>query len=333
MQCVFQSWFISSDFQLWILAYIPLILLYRAPKIGVSLCLLIMILASVSTTFSLYYFDLPTFPVGHETDILVGATHSTVMPMWYFAPHNNAFCYFSGILTAFYCLTREKLLKQSNVKWIISWTSFLIIGMIVNFFPAFYKHVFFFEYSRTIELCYGLVARASVASYAVILFICLYNKFHQQQPLKYFMDKLNWDNHTYTILGRLSFSVFLSHILVFFVVLHFFTDAGFFPISFWPLLILFLVYNFFCYIFGYFLYLFVEAPMASILSQFTEKFYIQEYGNPKDIDNGKIRNGDGILRNGNRTLRENGERKDSDIPIIDMGENNNQANQINCKTL
>lgn len=285
-----------------------------------------MVAASVSTTFSLYHFELPAFPVGHETDILVSATHSNVMPYWYFTPHNNAFCYFCGILTAFYCLRRKKALKQSSLRWIISWPFFLILGIGVNFFPAFYKHIFHGPESRLIELTYGLIARASVGLYAIILFVTLFNNFHQMAPLKYVIDFLKWDSHAYTILGRLSFSVFLSHILIFFLFFHFFIDPGFVPVNFFPLFLLFLAYNFFCYLFGFFLYLFVEAPSASILSSFTSSFRIQEYELPRNDHDSRIETNE--KRNEIRVESEqNGMNDEESIKLnVQTTFNNNQSN-------
>lgn len=111
-QCIFQTWFVSVDFQLWLISYVPLILLYKKPKYGVALCLVLMLSGCLASSFIVWWEELPSYPTGREIDIFLFMVYSKRFIPWHFYVNSGFFNYFLGILTAYYCLTQKPIKSQ-----------------------------------------------------------------------------------------------------------------------------------------------------------------------------------------------------------------------------
>lgn len=105
--CILQSWFLSVDFQLWILAYIPLMFLVRKPKLAIGIVIFYMFFGVISQMVLFAIYDLPSFLTGREFDTVRFFMYDPKMIQWFTLPNNGMFPYFFGFLVAYLCLTNE----------------------------------------------------------------------------------------------------------------------------------------------------------------------------------------------------------------------------------
>ena len=64
LQCVSTSWFLSVDYQLWLVAYYPLYLLYKRPISGVAACIGLVVVGQMSSIFITWFYDYPAVITG-----------------------------------------------------------------------------------------------------------------------------------------------------------------------------------------------------------------------------------------------------------------------------
>lgn len=109
-QCVIQSWFLSTDFQLWLVSYIPLVLMYKKPRSGVVFCVGMIAVSILANGVTTYIYETPAaYPVGREYEMWSFFIRSKDFIVWYGHIMANSSSYFIGFLTAYYCLTGPKI--------------------------------------------------------------------------------------------------------------------------------------------------------------------------------------------------------------------------------
>lgn len=118
--CVLQSWYLSADFQLWLVSYIPLFLMVKRPKVGVAVCLFFMFASSLSTSITTHFLQLPAYLVGREIELFHFFLFTKKFVWWFLSTNNGVFSYYFGFLTSYYCLTAKKISSPvGDFTWLV----------------------------------------------------------------------------------------------------------------------------------------------------------------------------------------------------------------------
>lgn len=102
------TWYLSLDFQLWILSYLPLLLLVKSPKIGLSIACIYIFIGCISLSVVTYTYDMTAILVGREFEMLNFIMNDVKFSKWFNATHNGLLSYFSGFLVAYLLINTKE---------------------------------------------------------------------------------------------------------------------------------------------------------------------------------------------------------------------------------
>ena len=110
--CIPQTFTQTVDFHLWLLAYFPLIWLYKRPRLGVASCLALIAIGTILPAIVNYHYDLPPTPTGRPLEMTYFFLHGHYFQTMHLGTHNNISAYFMGIL-----LVSGKVTHRLRRKW------------------------------------------------------------------------------------------------------------------------------------------------------------------------------------------------------------------------
>ncbi|KAK9872845.1 hypothetical protein WA026_019632 [Henosepilachna vigintioctopunctata] len=197
--CVSQSWYLSVDMQLFIIAQLIIILLRLLPKLALSLMVLLVLVANIIM-----------FVVGYTNEI-TGLGKGSVFPIqtsdYYYMTHVRYGPYVLGMLVGYYIYElkrREKPLKLSTWSLSLLWTV-IFSALLASIFSGHEVLTntdngvidgFFFALNRTIWSC-GI---------ALLIILCATGK---GGPVNWFLSF-----PIFQLITKLSYSIYLIHYIV-----------------------------------------------------------------------------------------------------------------------
>ncbi|KAI1297690.1 Regulator of hypoxia-inducible factor 1 [Halotydeus destructor] len=256
--CLPQSWFITLDMQLWVVAYIPLHLLHKKPRAGIWACLFLIIAGGMSSMVLSYLTDTPSAPVERQFDFMNAMLHDPIFISVFTFVHSGLSSYFIGVLVAYCCLTYK--MSEFKVKVLSCLCPALAVGILV--FPEAWSHLYGLQYDRVLDIFYSGFFRLFFAIILIPQLLHMHYGFGENDPIRKFLSGKFW-----LIAGRLSYSVFVTHMLVIVIVSFVIYDKV--PTDALKLTVFLIICEVTCFVFAYLVYVFVESPFASLLSAFT----------------------------------------------------------------
>ncbi|KAL5256315.1 hypothetical protein ACHWQZ_G011512 [Mnemiopsis leidyi] len=211
--CIGQSWYLSNDFQFFVFAPIFIWLLYKSPKIGISVTLSTLVCSCVTAGIICYYNDL-----GPSTVFDPHAVNFTDFRLLYDKPWIRCPPYLIGLLGGWFCFKNLDSLKLyvsrlSFVTRILVSVTMWIVTCTVQYLVVFGLHKDMIKktngetLSLTESSLYESLARSGWGlALLVQIFMC-------QCGLGGFINKmLSWRG--WIVLSRLTFSVYLLHYII-----------------------------------------------------------------------------------------------------------------------
>lgn len=222
LQCISHSWYLSAELQLYIIAPVLLILLYKSPKNGIYAAIIAIALGSVLCLFPKYKYNI--FP-SLGVDLLFESGETSIFQDWYLKAwydkkiidllhcrHTNPLFRFSryqhispfavGILAGYFLQMKSK----PNVKavWIVS-----ILGLIVAFFAFLINNDWYNiernnEPQETIALAYLAIYKLAWALGVAAVVLIVSTKAFSLLNLFYSCT-------LFAILGRLVLAIYMVH--------------------------------------------------------------------------------------------------------------------------
>lgn len=198
--CLLQSWYTSVDMQLYLLAPLVIVPLWRNPKLGFTLLISLAGIATAGQYATIIFKKLPALPITiHSDDIAI----RTYVRTFYFVSHTRAMPYLIGIATG-YVMYHYKTVTLSKPQLFLGWT-LAFVGLVWPLFGSLgylavdyplgtWRHAFFGAMHKSVW----------AAAVSWIIFACHHgyggsvNMFLSSRALKF--------------LARISYSVFLLHL-------------------------------------------------------------------------------------------------------------------------
>ncbi|XP_046432343.1 nose resistant to fluoxetine protein 6-like [Neodiprion fabricii] len=198
--CLLQSWYTSVDMQLYLLAPLLIVPLWRNPKLGMTLLITVAGIATAVEYATIVLNKLPGLPITmHSDDIAI----LTYVRTFYFVSHTRAMPYLIGIATG-YLMHRYKSITMSKTMLSTGWP----LAMLGLFWPLFgslgylavdyplgsWRHAYFGAFHKTVwAVAISWIIVACHNGYGGPV-----NAFLSSRVLKF--------------LSRISYSVFLLHL-------------------------------------------------------------------------------------------------------------------------
>ncbi|XP_046748815.1 uncharacterized protein LOC124412737 [Diprion similis] len=200
--CLLQSWYTSVDMQLYLLAPLLIVPLWRNPKLGMPLLITVAGIATAVEYATIVLNKLPGLPITmHSDDIAI----LTYVRTFYFVSHTRAMPYLIGIATG-YLMHRYKTITLSKTLLTIGWP----LAMLGLFWPLFgslgylaidyplgsWRHAYFGAFHKSVwAVAISWIIVACHNGYGGAI-----NAFLSSRVLKF--------------LSRISYSVFLLHMAI-----------------------------------------------------------------------------------------------------------------------
>ncbi|XP_039295304.1 nose resistant to fluoxetine protein 6 isoform X2 [Nilaparvata lugens] len=152
--CMFQSWYISADFHLFMIAPFIVKLISSRPKFGVAILVALICASTASTFWSIYHKNLDALLLLYIRTLENPLANQTFRDV-YMPTHTRATPYFIGIATA-YILNRIRA-KNIVIPKTIVWTGWLVSIFFVEatIYSAWYFYVPDSNYSALNSAIYG----------------------------------------------------------------------------------------------------------------------------------------------------------------------------------
>ncbi|XP_035209686.1 nose resistant to fluoxetine protein 6-like [Stegodyphus dumicola] len=195
--CMVHTWYIACDFQLFIFSLFLLLVLFKWPKVGISLSFTVIFAAMIYDGLFSYVYNMPNFSLATHPDPEEHKElqHNIYLPISHAAP------YFTGILIGYLLATKPDL-KISKCFQILGWLMAIMLTSCVVFGPRKWQSgiepttVEVVAYSATYKLAFVLgVAWTVVCCFA-----------GQGGFINYLLSLKIW-----TPLARLTFLKYLIH--------------------------------------------------------------------------------------------------------------------------
>ncbi|XP_054710343.1 nose resistant to fluoxetine protein 6-like [Uloborus diversus] len=199
--CIPQSWYIASDFQLYIAALIILIPLLRWPKVGLSMCVLGIIASVVYSGVGTYVNNYPPTMLFAHPD---PDQRNKYWANFYFKPFVHAGPYCIGLLTGYLLATKPKMKIPAAVQ---------VVGWCLAFVFCFSVLYGVVEWNRGVEpsfwegMLYASLNRVAWTLGVAWMVLCC--STGHGGVINYI---LTWK--AFVPLGRLTFVVYLIHPIV-----------------------------------------------------------------------------------------------------------------------
>ena len=179
--CVLQSWYLSADFQLWLVSYFALFLLVKRPNFGIAFVIFLMFGASASTAFTTYYFNLPSYLTGREIELFHFFLETKEFVWWFLSTNNGVFSYYFGFIIAYYCLTSKKISSPLTFRWIM--INGALGGVAGGIFLAPFIWTEFFKWPavRPVEILFAAFSRMPFGLFYAFLLFNIYYAFCEYQ--------------------------------------------------------------------------------------------------------------------------------------------------------
>ena len=237
-------------------------MLYRRPRLGVTICIGLITAGCISSAFVTWYFDYPPILAGREFEMfrLIADSHHFVwmlMHTYHYLPS-----YFMAVLIGYHFIQcpDDSELKYSPRFWLFS-TGFAAIGVVFLFHHTVNTYHFSVHDSRLVKIVYSGLFRLAMSCLLVPTFYLTRFGFIKNY---WFYSTLKWK--IWTVMSRLTFSVFLTHILIISFLLSVVYDR--LETNFLANVLLIIDYIVICYVFALLVYIFVEAPFANLVNSY-----------------------------------------------------------------
>ncbi|XP_035215129.1 nose resistant to fluoxetine protein 6-like [Stegodyphus dumicola] len=123
--CVHPTWYLSADFQLHVVSIVVLYLLYRSPKIGLSLITIIVVACNIAVGVLTYLWDLPpTIQISSGNNEKIQQTVDIV----HMRTFTHAGPYYVGIVVGF-LMVKHKGIEISKVENISGWCASIVLAL------------------------------------------------------------------------------------------------------------------------------------------------------------------------------------------------------------
>jgi hypothetical protein len=259
--CLPQTWTQSADFHLWIVAYFPLLWLYKNPRKGVIACLTIIGMGILIPSLVIFIQDLPS-PVGisRPLEIMFLIVHGHQFPTMAYHTYNNMSNYFIGVLVGYFCVRNIKF--DPKLLWFANIFSWFFI--VVCFFgPYYWIHEMGFAFGNLANSIYAGIFKVT---YGLVFASCIYNCYFYNHYMPCF-----WIVETKigALLGRLSLSIYVSQLAPIGYYMAMSYDP--LPVNWYTLFLRIISIIFQIYVLGYIVFLLFEAPFLNIGKNLTFK--------------------------------------------------------------
>ncbi|XP_076365804.1 nose resistant to fluoxetine protein 6-like [Tachypleus tridentatus] len=127
------TWYIGTDFQINILSAFVITLLFRSPKKGLSVILVVVLVSSVVTGVVTEYFK---FPAARYFTNIQSRELGKLINFVYVQPYRHLGSYFVGAVTG-YLVVKRPVIKLSKVQQLFGWLFFtlIIVGVLFGTIP------------------------------------------------------------------------------------------------------------------------------------------------------------------------------------------------------
>lgn len=171
-KCVTVSWFPSTDFQLWLLSFIPLVFLRNNAKLAVCIIVGFIVTGSVSTALITWYFDYPALLHGSTLFYLLTSNYSDSYGSLELWTCHWMSSYFLGYLLAYYMSTTKESSKLvALMKAYAIWNVIVVVFM----FPTVYDLVIGNGDNYWLAIAYSTVLRLPFALVYLLMFYVCHN--------------------------------------------------------------------------------------------------------------------------------------------------------------
>lgn len=206
LQCVTPSWFISVDFQLYLISPLLLILLYKRPKFGIMVTIILIICTSILSGMYSYVHDI--YPIPSSRNVLSERQTEIFFTRTHFPVIHHAPSYLIGLLAGFLISTKSPIIINlrpftSTMIWLatplvlaafILWPIWRLMQTEAELLPpAIFKHIFN-GYHRSLWSVFNVW----IVIYCSRFPSCGLNRFLSCKP--------------FILLSRLSFCIFMTHL-------------------------------------------------------------------------------------------------------------------------
>ena len=199
--CLAHAWYMGADFQLYFASFFIIILLYRRPRLGIIVTLVIIAASILFQGWYLHVEQLNPICDYNTTDFERLFTKESLL-------HTRAFnyipCYLIGIVLGFLIVNNYSISNKTLQK--IGWVVFVSIGLLVHLIPMSWKSSGG-RPSRSIELIFGSLQRTMYASaFAYGFFVGSNGEAGFIHPIL--------EAKVFVPIGRMAFSIFIGHFLI-----------------------------------------------------------------------------------------------------------------------
>ncbi|XP_012280072.1 nose resistant to fluoxetine protein 6 isoform X1 [Orussus abietinus] len=256
-KCIAHTWYTSADMHYYMLSPLLIYPLWKNPKAGLLLSIVVIIAAILLQFSILVTYDLVGLPFTFQTGNGEWKDH---LEYYYYPSHTRATPYILGLLLG-YCIYRYKQISLSKTQLAIGWGTFAAfiwwsigrVYVIVRYDIEFNKwnHIIFGALNKT----------AWAMSTCWLIFVCHYG---YARTLNRFLSSNFFKFHS-----RLGYCLFMFHLTVLFISMGNYRS----PSTFHPFLSVsdkigeHVVVLFFSLV----MYLFIEAPFREIFSLLLQK--------------------------------------------------------------
>jgi peptidoglycan/LPS O-acetylase OafA/YrhL len=257
--CNTVSWFSSADFQMYLVNFATLLVLYKKPKFGVGI-----IVAQFFLGIVFHYFSIVNNNASPVIIMFVGTDYTKLLHSFktiWSQTHNNLTSYAVGMLlgVAFNFNVRIKSKRLSNTLWyvcIVLFYSSLAVPIIA------YDSVDF-KFSRSWEEVLGVLFKAvACLSFAGVMFLAWHDG--QESRLYHFLSWKGW-----TPVSRISYSVFMTHPFV--ITFVWASSQNPFMVNYVEVFIRFIFLLLASFAFGLLAFVVVEAPFFNLVKEMMAK--------------------------------------------------------------
>jgi len=165
--CIRHGWYLSAEFQLFVLGILTLSIMKLHEKLGILLGFIFILIGMVVPGYQAFFYGYDPAILATHTDPSVGATFIVKM---YLPAHNHLTFYFMGLLVA-YGLQTGKITEQ-GIKKYRKTLLFFLFGMLVDVYFPGYWNTFDFPVDPISAGLYSLLNRFIFIMGFLALFFC-----------------------------------------------------------------------------------------------------------------------------------------------------------------
>lgn len=148
---------------MWILTYIPMLVLLKRPRLGIALCVALIAIGCASSAGVTYYFNYPAVISGREFDVyrLIAKSSDFVVMLshsYHYLPN-----YFAGVLMGYYLISSPA--RDEEKSWRMHFFTYCSLGTALFYLllPTHWSITMGYERNRTVELFYAAFFRLAMA--------------------------------------------------------------------------------------------------------------------------------------------------------------------------